>query len=673
MRSLKFPQKSIPIAFFILTILAYGLLIPWLGFYWDDWPFAWIAHFLGPAEFIPAFRPFRPFLGPIFLVTTSILPESPLYWQAFGIIIRFLSALAAWWSLRKIWPDNIRSVLTVSLLFLVFPGYSQQWVALTHINQEWMSLIAYLLSFGLTASAIREPGKFRVSTTLALLLLFWGVFPTEYFIGFEPLRFLIIWFLIAEKIHGFWPRLKRVVKLWSPYFLLWAANALWLSFYYTAGGYDSYDVTAGQPSGNMFLQLIREMGDALYKTGGYVWVQVLGQFARTPTAPSTLLGIGLVIVCFVLAAIYLTRLDLSSTANNPGKWAVQAVILGTAGILLGRLPSFAAGLPLKLQTTYDRFTISMMFGASLFLAGLLELLLKNKKLRVTVISLIVALAAGQQFMNANVFRHDWTRQRELAWQLSWRIPDMKQGTLLLTHQLPMDYESDLSFTAPLNWIYAPDFTPAEDMPYALLNTEKRLGGPTLPELKRDIPILIPYRTVTFHGSTSEAIVIYFPPSGCLRVLDPLYANSATYKNQSSYLTDAIFLSDPSRILTNAPPPTMPKPLFGTEPTHSWCYYYTKAELARQVGDWEKVTALGEEAASQGYSPTDPYEWLPFIEGYAYTGSSDIAEELSRKAFEKEPKIRKGLCILWERTMINATDHLTKKAAVRLKTEFKCNP
>jgi len=29
--------------------------------------------------------------------------------------------------------------------------------------------------------------------------------------------------------------------------------------------------------------------------------------------------------------------------------------------------------------------------------------------------------------------------------------------------------------------------------------------------------------------------------------------------------------------------------------HGWCYYYQKANLARQQGDWEQVIALGREA------------------------------------------------------------------------------
>ena len=669
----KFTKKSIPALFAFLTLLAYGLIIPWLGFYWDDWSFAWIAKFLGPAEFTPAFRPFRPFLGPIFFVTTSFLPPSPIVWQIFGLFTRFFSALAAWWALRQIWPECKFQTLSASLLFLVFPGYSQQWVALTHINQEWVSLIAYLFSFGLTASALRKPAKFKTHTVIALLLLFWGLFPTEYFVGLEPLRFLIIWFVMSAKIPNFWERVKRAIQLWLPYFLLWMTNALWLGFYYTKGGYDSYSVEASQTSGGVLAHLIQGIGEALYKAGWYAWVQALGHFAGTLGAPSTILGLALVIGTFFLVIFYLQKLPLPNALNGAKLWAGQAVILGVAGILLGRLPSWVADLPLKLLTTYDRLTISLMFGASLLVAGLLEFLIKNRKLRIALLSLIIALAVGQQFMSANDFRRDWTYQRNLAWQLSWRIPAMEPGTLLLTHQLPMASESDLNYTAALNWIYAPNFAPPDDMPYVILSTIKRLDGPSLPALEPDIPIHVPYRTVSFRGSTSDAIVIYAPTAGCLRVLDPVYANSETYNKESDYLTDAICLSDPSHILTEAPPPVVPASLFGAEPEHTWCYFYTKAELARQTGNWKEVASLGNEASQQGYTPVDAFEWLPFIEGYAYTGNPEIAKELSRNAIKKEPRLRKGLCILWERVNINSNEISVQETALRLKDELNCAP
>jgi hypothetical protein len=196
-------ERSIPLLFLLITVVAYGLLLPFTGFYWDDWPFAWIAKFLGPAEFIPAFAGVRPFLGPIFFVTTSLIPPVPLYWQVFALVIRFLAALSAWFALREIWPRHPRPVLIASLLLLVFPGYSQHWVALTHINQEWIPFIFYLLSFRFAARALRSQaaqsgvarGQHEVEaqankyTIYALLLLVAGVFPTEYFVSIEPMRF----------------------------------------------------------------------------------------------------------------------------------------------------------------------------------------------------------------------------------------------------------------------------------------------------------------------------------------------------------------------------------------------------------------------------------------------------------------------------------------------------
>ena len=64
--------------------------------------------------------------------------------------------------LNQIWPDHKRQALVTALLFLVFPGYSQHWVALTHINQEWIPLLFYLVSFGLTARALRNPGHYLI-------------------------------------------------------------------------------------------------------------------------------------------------------------------------------------------------------------------------------------------------------------------------------------------------------------------------------------------------------------------------------------------------------------------------------------------------------------------------------------------------------------------------------
>ena len=693
MRAIQFSERSIPLFFLIVIIVAYGLLLPVTGFYWDDWPFAWMAEFLGPWEFIPAFAQVRPFLGPIFFVTTSLIPPVPLYWQVFALIVRFLSVLSARFALNRVWPRHRRQTLIASLLFLVFPGYSQHWVAFTHINQEWIPFIFYLLSFGFTAQSLRKnlalggPGAHSGGdgsetaaqarqnqqsshstrdTIIALLLLIAGVFPTEYFVSIEPMRFLFIWIIVSEQVSGFRTRLFEAFKRWTPYLLIWLANGAWLAYFYTVGGYQSYEVeVVSRPI--HILSIFATMGEAVWKAGFYVWGQVLILASTTITAPTTLATFGLIAVSFLLVGFYLR--NSSTTDGAIHLFAVPAILMGLAGILLGRIPSFAAGLPLTLQSSFDRLMISMMLGSSLFVTGLIELLVRNARLRTYAYALLIALGIGQQFFNANIFRRDWSKQQEIYSQLAWRIPALKPNTVLLTDQLPIDYETDLSFTAPLNWMYAPAFH-RSNVPFALLYTEKRLGGGSLPSLEPGTDISLPIRRVSFHGSTSQALVIYMPQNGCLRVLDPERGDAITYGRQSRFLVDAIPLSDLSTIIANEDhTPRLP---FVREPERTWCYYYAKAELAYQEAEFVKVIALIDEARSLGYEPEDPFEWLTYIEAQAQMGNTPAAQQIARNAFKQDNGIRRGLCEVWKRVQLrgsNAGDLETRLNETL--AEFQC--
>jgi hypothetical protein len=68
-------------------------------------------------------------------------------------------------------------------------------------------------------------------------------------------------------------------------------------------------------------------------------------------------------------------------------------------------------------------------------------------------------------------------------------------------------------------------------------------------------------------------------------------------------------------------------VFGEEPQRTWCYFYEKAALARQQGDWQEAARLGDQALSAGYRARDFSEWLPFLEGYAYSGRFEEASRL----------------------------------------------
>jgi hypothetical protein len=659
MKKIHFELKTVPAMLLALTVVTYGLLIPWVGFYWDDWNFAWLSHFLGAGEFIPAFQPFRPFLGPIFAATTSIFHESTIGWQLFALLVRFLIAYAAWWALGKVWPAHKRQVLLVSLFVLVFPGYGQQWVAFTHVNQELIPLLGYILSFGVTAWALRSKDKFIPLTLLALLLMFLGLCTTEYFIGLEAIRFLLIWVALADA------PLKQRIQHFIPYLCFWLANAVWLAYYYRAGGYHSYGMPGSKLLGDV-PALLGELIHTLSTAGFAAWFQVFGIFSATAQSASFWLSLALGALTFTGIVLYLSKLDLPESVPGEDNWALQAVVIGVVGILAGRLPSFVAGLPLSLDFSWDRFMLSMLLGACLLLAGLVELLIKSDRRKFYVIGLLVALSVSRQFDNANSYRRDWEQQKDFFWQLSWRIPAMQPGTILLTHVLPMQYESDLSLSASLNWIYAPK-PGSRQLDYILLYSTLRLGPGGFPALQPNLAVDVPFRTAAFHGSTSNTVVIYFPAEGCLKVLDPVYANRKTFAALPYMLTDAIFLSNTSLILPDAPPPSLPS-LLGAEPQRGWCYFYEKAELARQVGDWAEVSRLGRQAFKQGLAPEEAYEWLPFIEAEARAGSVDEARKLSLKVSKENSVLNPGLCEIWDRVQAGDAD----KAGAFL-SQLKCQP
>jgi hypothetical protein len=431
------------------------------------------------------------------------------------------------------------------------------------------------------------------------------------------------------------------LKRWWPYLLVWLGNAAWLAYFYTVGSYDSYNVEIASAPMTLF-QLPLIMLDALWKAGIYVWGQIIFLIANTITAPSSLIAVGLIVITFILAVVYLTKLDIVSVRSKV--FALSALFIGTVGILLGRMPSFAAGLPLTLQSSNDRFMISMMLGGSLFIAGFIELLIKNPRIKTWCFALLIALGVGQQFFNANIFRRDWMKQQEIYSQLAWRIPALKPNTLLLTDQLPLDYETDISLTAPLNWLYAPEYT-RSNLPYAMMFSEIRLGGTSLPALEQNIMIDVGIRTVWFHGSTSQTVVFYMPENGCLQVLDAAQGDQYTYGNESPYLVDAIPLSRPENIIASKETPQLE---FLPELEHTWCYYYLKAELAHQQKDWATVVYLIDEALKLGYAPENSFEWLSYIEAQAMLGNSDIAKKITDDLLAREKGTRKGLCQVWKR-------------------------
>jgi hypothetical protein len=300
---------------------------------------------------------------------------------------------------------------------------------------------------------------------------------------------------------------------------------------------------------------------------------------------------------------------------------------------------------------------------SLFTAGLIDFLIKRGFRKELLTSLILALAIGMQFRQANTFRRDWQKQKDFFWQLAWRAPMLKPGTMLVTDQLSLQYVADLQLSAPLNLMYAPD---AKSFPYILLYTKNRLGGPLLPKLSQNVPVEGHYRTVEFKSTTSNIVLFHLQSDGCLQLLDPLYVSADAFPGLPQNITSSLDISNMGQVDITSASQADPSQYFGEEPAHTWCYFFEKAELARQSNNWEEITHLYESATSAGYVALQPSENLVFIEAFARMGNTQKAGELTGRTISQDHKMCKALVSTWERAL-EASPQISAEASKTLES------
>ena len=91
----------------------------------------------------------------------------------------------------------------------------------------------------------------------------------------------------------------------------------------------------------------------------------------------------------------------------------------------------------------------------------------------------------------------------------------------------------------------------------------------------------------------------------------------------SFIHAAYQNSKIDNIITDAAYHQLPAYSFGPELPQGWCYYYQKADLARQEGDWDEIARLGNDAQKLDLHPNDQIEWMPFLQAYAVITSYSI--------------------------------------------------
>ncbi len=640
----------------VLAILAYGLLLPSLGFFWDDWPNAWFLHVLGPGGFPSAFASDRPIIGYFYLLTTPWLGDNSLAWQVFALGCRVLSALALWCVLRLAWPRHPKPALWGAMLFLVYPSFKQQHIAIIY-SHFFLLLAIHLSSLALMLRAVAHPRRRIPLTIAALLAAALSLFAHEYSISLEVLRPILLWAALARAAKAATAEGKgpRFARWWAPYLAL---TLLYLYWRVAVLGFPTYQpgwlAAFGADPGTALAALASTIVQDLAKVLALTW-----RDSATPPDPgifglrATLLlaaaGLGAFAVSAVFLRLYRPGQETDSSESGGGlrRWSVGVIVVGLIMLFAAGLTAWITELPIGLEFPWDRLTLPLTLGASMVIAGLLSLLPRRVWTVPAVLGLLLGLAVAAQVEAGFTYRRDWEAQRDFFWQLAWRAPAIRPGTVLFTNDIPLTYESDNSLTAPLNWIYA-DQLPETGMSYLLYYVSVRQGL-GLPALEPDLPIEQWYRATTFYGNTSQSLAVLSKPPACVQVLDEVYHDSMPTIPRD--LSRAVPLTSLDWIDTEARLPEAKLVDFlGPEPAHDWCYFFEKADLARQRGDWTEVAAIGAEALQTGDEPNDASEWLPFIEANARIGEVEKAIELSYGSLGQNTAVRPMLCRTWGRIL-----------------------
>jgi hypothetical protein len=650
---------AIPVLLLVVTFFAYGLTFWRLGFYWDDLHILWTRYHLGPDAITRYFSDARPVWGLLYQLTGYILPLNAAVWQLFAMLCRWAGALAFWLVLQRLFPRRKNLILFLSLLFLLYPGFNQQWVSYVY-SHFFIVLFFLLISWYLMLRGKTIPAM--VFSALNLLMF-------EYFFLHEFIRPLIIFKSLQDEQLTNRERYVKTFKIWLPYIGVILLVVLYRTvvFSHPGFGYSLTDELIRNPVATS-LQLLQQVLSSLWATAIAAWLQAF----QLPNPGTTGLRTSVLYVFVVLAvgALVFTFRHIRSNEGEPKNRSDAFWLLGLGGILLifGGVPFWVSNLPVTLGFPANLATLSFMFGACFFLIGLLDLM--PVRIKYVAALVLVSLSAGRQFLWSVDYMRDWQSQKNLFWQMAWRVPGLQPGTIVMMNE-ELEYYADNSIGAALNWIYAPG-NRSSRVEYALFYPTNRLGG-TLTAIAPGLPVRFDYYFGHFEGNTSNTLAFYYSPPGCLRLLDPEIDPYNRLIPEDSYMRDVAQFSSTDLVLSKQVA-EMPV-IYAPEPSHNWCYYFEQADLARQERDWEQVVKLGNIAFQLSDYPNDTLERFVFIEGYAHAGQWEKALEQAQVSFNISKRyIGPLLCRLWERIERETPSSPEKEEyLVQAKTLFVCNP
>ncbi len=582
-------------------------------------------------------------MGYLYAATSALFGSRPLLWHLYSLALRLTGGLVLLAMLRRLWPGKNRATFAIALLSLIYPGFLQQPNANTFSNHLFTYTMA-LVSIWLTVLAAQtDKTKQKVGyTALAILtaLLYFPIY--EYMIGLEGLRLGILWVLTSRdqslSRKECW---KKVVIQWIPYAIVITGFLVWRLFFFQS---ERMATSVGAQIGKFMNRPKRALARIVLESfKDPIETILLGWFVPVYNLLGTADYLELIkgafwAICAAIAAAVLLMRPRSCTnesaEEHQTRWENEGLWLGLAGSICALLPVIIFSRDVRWDSGFDRYTLQVTAGAAMLIVCFLWRFVKPSARNGILIGLTV-LSVLTHYLNAVTWRNAWVNQKTFWWQISWRVPQLEPGTVLLVEIADSNFFEDYEIWGPANLIYGRESTTPKVFAEVLNNQTLdyvRLGARPW----RSMRVLI-----VFQRDYNHTLVATMPSTtSCVHVLDG--TSLELPQNADPRIQIAAKFSRLEQVQVWGTPASVPIEIFGPEPEHGWCYYYQKATLARQRGDWQEVARLGNEARSKGLKPYDKTEWMPFLMGYTVSGDYRTARQLA-EIIRSEEITRHRLC------------------------------
>jgi hypothetical protein len=337
------------------------------------------------------------------------------------------------------------------------------------------------------------------------------------------------------------------------------------------------------------------------------------------------------------------RLDYVQAPNRQQAstgFASEAFGLGVAWVICDLLPiTLVSGAVILAKPGYDLLCAA---GAAIFMLGLI-VSLSSRPIRAGAIGLLLVSASAAHYANGLRLASQSEELSSFWWQVSWRVPQFKPGATLVVHYPTLESINPSSVWGPANLIYYSNYTPLAPLeaPVAALISDHNIVVNILSHSRAYEDL---YPVLKIRPDPANIIVISQPSGGsCVHIMDASHTEYSTTEDLTVRLLGPY--SDAGNVIPQSVLKQPPEHPFGAEPLHGWCYYYEKASLARQQGDWDEVLRLEDIVSQQNLRPDDQSEWMPFLQAYALNDNKDKLVRLSRAIWSDEYAARQACGIL----------------------------